>query len=128
MTDRLGRRARAASTVPGVIRCVLYAAKSTEDLRGSIPGQLRDCRETVAKAEDRIVEGEYSDEACSAYHGDRGPGLVGALRHAEELARLHGTAELWAQHSDRLARGDGRSAREPQNAACATRWEAWRPS
>jgi len=90
---------------------VLYAAKSTEDLRGSIPGQLRDCHDAVATATDRIVAGEYSDEACSAYLGDRGPGLVDALRHAEELAREHGTAELWAQHSDRLARGDGRSAR-----------------
>src|SRR5436190_11427179 len=32
------------------------------------------------------------------------------MRHAQELAR-DGTVELWAQHSDRLARGDGRSAR-----------------
>jgi DNA invertase Pin-like site-specific DNA recombinase len=32
------------------------------------------------------------------------------MRHAQELAR-DATAELWAQHSDRLARGDGRSAR-----------------
>lgn len=97
----------------GLIHCVLYAAKSTEDLRGSIPGQLRDCREAIARATDRIVAGEYSDEAYSAYHGDRGPALVDALRHAEALAREHGTAELWAQHSDRLARGDGRTARHP---------------
>jgi DNA invertase Pin-like site-specific DNA recombinase len=33
------------------------------------------------------------------------------MEHVAELAREHGTAELWAQHSDRLARGDGRSAR-----------------
>ena len=32
------------------------------------------------------------------------------MRDARELAR-DGTVELWAQHSDRLARGDGRSAR-----------------
>jgi Resolvase, N terminal domain len=94
-----------------LIHCVLYAAKSTEDLRGSIPGQLRDCRDAVERAEDRIIAGEYSDEACSAYYADRGPGLVDALRHTEALAREHGTAELWAQHSDRLARGDGRTAR-----------------
>ena len=94
-----------------LIPCVIYAAKSTEDLRGSIPGQLSDCRDALARAGERIVAGEYSDEACSAYLGDRGPGLVDALAHAEELAREHGTAELWAQHSDRLARGDGRSAR-----------------
>ncbi|HEY2182495.1 MAG TPA: recombinase family protein [Solirubrobacteraceae bacterium] len=96
---------------PEFIYCVLYAAKSTEDTRGSIPDQLRDCREAVERATDRLIVDEYSDEACSAYHGDRGPGLVDALRHAEELAREHGTAELWAQHSDRLARGDGRTAR-----------------
>jgi hypothetical protein len=33
------------------------------------------------------------------------------MQHVEDLAREHETAELWAQHSDRLARGDGRSAR-----------------
>lgn len=93
-----------------LVHCVLYAAKSTEDRRGSIPGQLQDCRDAVERATDRLIGGEYSDEAFSAYHGDRGPGLVDALRHTEELAREHGTAELWTQHSDRLARGDGRSA------------------
>jgi DNA invertase Pin-like site-specific DNA recombinase len=94
-----------------VIYCVLYAAKSTEDRHGSIPGQIQDCRYAIEHASDRMLAGEYFDEACSAYTGDRGPGLVDALRHAEELAREHGTAELWAQHSDRLARGDGRTAR-----------------
>jgi hypothetical protein len=34
-----------------------------------------------------------------------------ALREAEALASEHGEAELWVQHSDRLARGDGRTAR-----------------
>ena len=33
------------------------------------------------------------------------------MQHVEDLAHGHGAAELWAQHSDRLARGDGRSAR-----------------
>src|SRR6202035_53708 len=33
------------------------------------------------------------------------------MRHAEELAKDGGVAELWALHSDRLARGDGRAAR-----------------
>src|SRR5207248_7101718 len=36
--------------------------------------------------------------------------LAEASRHTQELAR-DGTVELWAQNSDRLARGDGRSAR-----------------
>jgi hypothetical protein len=95
----------------GLIPRVSYAAKSTENVRGSIPDQLRDCRETLDRAGDRLLVDEYSDEACSAYLGDRGPGLVDAMQHAEDLARDHGAAELWAQHSDRLARGDGRSAR-----------------
>jgi hypothetical protein len=54
---------------------------------------------------------EYKDEAVSAYRRDRGPGLRDAIQHCEDLAHEHGVGELWAQHSDRLARGDGRSAR-----------------
>jgi DNA invertase Pin-like site-specific DNA recombinase len=92
------------------IACVIYAAKSTEDRRGSIPGQFDECREAVTIAGGRIVVGQYSDEAFSAFRGSRGPGLVEAMRDAGEFAR-DGTVELWAQHSDRLARGDGRSAR-----------------
>jgi hypothetical protein len=35
------------------IPCIIYAAKSTEDRRGSIPDQLRDCRTAAAPAGDR---------------------------------------------------------------------------
>jgi DNA invertase Pin-like site-specific DNA recombinase len=94
----------------GQIACLIYAAKSTEDRRGSIPGQVRECREAVEGAGGRMVVGEYSDEAFSAFVGSRGPALANAMRHAQELA-CDGTVELWAQHSDRLARGDGPSAR-----------------
>lgn len=97
----------ASATIP----CVIYAAKSTEDKRGSIPDQLRECRATIEDDPLRYVVAEYKDEAFSAYRRDRGPGLVEALALAEELAEEHGQAELWALHSDRLARGDGRSAR-----------------
>jgi DNA invertase Pin-like site-specific DNA recombinase len=92
-------------------RCVVYAAKSTEDKRGSIPDQLRDCRAEIERSSDRVVEDEYVDEKVSAFTRNRGPGLQDAMRHAEELAQAYGGAELWAQHSDRLARGDGRTAR-----------------
>jgi hypothetical protein len=37
--------------------------------------------------------------------------LVDAMQHAEDLTDEHASAELWVQHSDRLARGDGRAAR-----------------
>lgn len=77
---------------------------------GSIPAQLRECREAVESAGDRVIVGEYSDEAFSAFAGSRGPGLAEAMEHTQELSR-DATAELWTQHSDRLARGDGRSAR-----------------
>jgi hypothetical protein len=93
------------------VRCVVYAAKSSEDRRGSIPDQLRECREQIARDPDRIVADEYVDERRSAFSGNRGPGLVDAMQHAEELVAEHGEAELWVQHSDRLARGDGIRAR-----------------
>jgi len=93
------------------IPCVIYAAKSTEDRRGSIPGQLAECREAIEADPLRTLIGEYSDEAYSGFKGDRGPGLAAAIEHAEDLVARHGGAELWAQHSDRLARGDGKRAR-----------------
>jgi recombinase/HNH endonuclease/recombinase-like zinc beta ribbon protein/resolvase-like protein len=95
----------------GAIPCVIYAAKSTEDKRGSIPEQLRECREAIEADPRRRFLAQYIDEAFSAYRRDRGPGLRDATEHAEDLAAQHGIAELWAQHSDRIARGDGRAAR-----------------
>jgi hypothetical protein len=80
-------------------------------MRGSIPDQLRDCKATIALDPARQIVGEYTDEAFSAYTANRGPGLVTAMRAVEDLAREGQAAELWAQHSDRLARGDGKSAR-----------------
>jgi DNA invertase Pin-like site-specific DNA recombinase len=96
---------------PELVGCVVYAAKSTEDLRGSIPDQLRECREAIEREGTRVFIADYVDESFSAFHRNRGPGLVDAMRHAEDLAEEHGSAELWALHSDRLARGDGRTAR-----------------
>ena len=92
------------------VPCVIYAAKSTEDRKGSIPDQLSECRAALADDLGRRFVAEYTDEAFSAFRRNRGPGLRDAMQHAEDLAAKHGTAELWAQHSDRLARGDGKSA------------------
>lgn len=93
------------------ICCVIYAAKSTQDRKGSIREQLDECRAAVDVDSARRLAGEYTDESFSAFRSNRGPGLVDAMQHVEDLAREHGEGELWAQHSDRLARGDGRSAR-----------------
>ena len=93
----------------GKVKAVVYSAKSSEDRHGSIPSQIADCRR-AAEAEGREIVAEYSDEAKSAYRGNRGPELARAREHAEELAAGGEGAELWVQHSDRLARGDGDQA------------------
>lgn len=90
--------------------CVIYAAKSTEDTHGSIPTQLADCL-AMAQHEGWHVAGQYQDEAFSAYHGDRGPGLAEALAQCERMVKDRGSCALFVQHSDRLARGDARSAK-----------------
>jgi hypothetical protein len=51
------------------------------------------------------VVAEYSDEAASAFKGNRGAGLTAA-----KDAAITAGAELWVQRSDRLARGDGITA------------------
>jgi site-specific DNA recombinase len=98
-------------TPEDAIQCVVYAAKSTEDKRGSIPDQLKECREAIERDPDRRIVCEYTDEAFSAFTENPGPGLLEAMQRVGDLARGGGVAELWAQHSDRLARGDGKSAR-----------------
>ncbi len=89
-----------------MIPAILYAAKSTEDTRGSIATQLKDGR-AMAKREGWEVVGEYRDEGFSAYSGNRGPGLKRAEAEAFGAAKEHGEAVLVVQHSDRLARGAG---------------------
>lgn len=89
---------------------VLYAAKSTEDTHGSIPTQLADGRELAASL-NRLVLGEYKDESASAYSGNRGPELAKAMVECERLSALGESVALIVQHSDRLARGDGKQAR-----------------
>jgi site-specific DNA recombinase len=89
--------------------CVIYAAKSTTDEHGSIRSQLEQCRKHAAR-EGWSVAGEYHDEAASAYKGSRGPGLRTAKQRASALAAEHGEAVLLVFATDRLARGDGRTA------------------
>jgi hypothetical protein len=98
---------RAAELIP----VVLYAAKSDADKRGSIPTQLAAMREKVAREGGRRIIGEFADEAASAYSGSRGPGLTAAIEAAKHAAAEQGEAELWCADPDRLARGDGVSAR-----------------
>jgi DNA invertase Pin-like site-specific DNA recombinase len=95
---------------PSRLAAVLYQAKSTHDPKGSLGTQEADCR-ALAEREGYEAVASYADENESAYSGDRGPGLEFALTHAERLAQERGSAILVVQHSDRLARGDGRIAK-----------------
>jgi DNA invertase Pin-like site-specific DNA recombinase len=87
------------------MQAVIYAAKSTADVHGSIPTQLEDGRR-LCERDGLTVAAEYHDEAKSAYHGSRGDGLARAKEHAKRIAAEHGEAALVVQHTDRLARGD----------------------
>src|SRR4051794_40090633 len=92
------------------VPAVAFAAKSTEDLRGSIETQLEDCRKLASEQGIEIVA-EFRDEAASAFRKNRGPDLTRALAQCERLASEHDGAALIVQHSDRLARGDGKQAK-----------------
>jgi DNA invertase Pin-like site-specific DNA recombinase len=98
------------SSTASLSPAVTFAAKSTEDKKGSIPTQIADCR-ALAERDGLTVVAEFQDEAFSAYHGDRGPGLAAAIAMCEQLVAEHGNATLVVQHSDRLARGDARHAK-----------------
>ena len=63
-----------------------YAAKPRDDLRGSIPTQLADGRR-LADSEGSEVVAEFSDEAASAFKGNRGSGLVNVLGVCELAGR-----------------------------------------
>ena len=86
---------------------VLYAAKSTDDPRGSIKTQLQDSR-AMSEREGWSIVGEYQDEAASAWSGNRGARSIRGSR--VELAERLAPSVVVVQHSDRLARGDARQA------------------
>lgn len=92
------------------MRAILYAAKSTKDPKDSIGTQLREGRERATSESWSVVDA-YKDENATAFKGDRGPDLARAMAHAERLVKEDGECVLIVQHSDRLARGDGKQAR-----------------
>lgn len=89
------------------MRTILYAAKSTEDRKDSIGGQLDAIRKAIAAEGDREVIGEHSDENVSGFRKSRGPELEAAIERAKAAA----PSELWCFDPDRLARGNGVEAR-----------------
>lgn len=99
-----------ATSIQTRVPAVIYAAKSTEDKKGSIQTQIADGH-ALAEREGLTVVGVYQDEAFSAFHGDRGPGLAEAIAHCEALTAEGEAINLIVQHSDRLARGDAKHAK-----------------
>lgn len=97
---------------------MIYAAKSTEDVRGSHVTQVADCRAAIAAAAGREVVGVFADEKAAGFSASRGPALTAAMSLTERLASSGVAAELWVQHSDRLARGDGVVARHMVSWRC----------
>jgi site-specific DNA recombinase len=85
---------------------VIYAAKSTEDRRGSIPTQIEDGRKLAEREGWRVI-GVFKDEGFSAYTGNRGDELVAAEETAVAAAEEEGRCFIIGQHSDRIARGAG---------------------
>jgi site-specific DNA recombinase len=89
-----------------IVPCVIYAAKSTTDVHGSIPTQFSDCRE-FAERNGWTVFDQGGDEGFSGYSRSRGPELNRLKGVAVELAKVYGVCMFVAQHSDRFGRGAG---------------------
>lgn len=89
------------------MNAVIYAAKSTVDKHRSIDddhrSQLTDCQGMAERESWNVLGEPFTEEAVSAYHGNRGPQLAAAIR----LAVANAPCILVAQDSDRFARGAG---------------------
>lgn len=94
-----------------MIPAFIYAAKSTTDTHDSIPDQIVDARDVIARNPEWVDYAEpFTDETFSAYTGPRGPALADVMAAAAKAAAEHGEARIVVQRSDRVARGDGRTA------------------
>lgn len=94
------------------VPCVIYAAKSSPDEKGSVADQQRVVLEAVGLEGGRFVVAEpFGEQNVSGYLGERGAELTAAMAAATRAAEEHGEAELWIFHSSRLARGDGTKGR-----------------
>src|SRR4051812_13204215 len=92
-------------------RDLRYAAKSTQDAKGSTDRQHQRM-EAAIQAEGREPYGRpYVDEAKSGYHGNRGQDLDAVMAEAERLVAQGDQVRLWFDHSDRSSRGAGVEAR-----------------
>lgn len=105
-----------AGSLEGAARtfAVLYAAKSTADVHGSLEQQRKDCL-AFADREGLTVIGQFADEGYSGFSGNRGPDLERALALASEIAADRDVCHLICVHSDRLSRGAGDAPGAPRH-------------
>ena len=90
---------------------VVYAAKSSADPHGSLRTQIEACLASLPARGLKNSTGILSrtkDSQATAVTVDRV--LRKPKRLVIEAASVRGCAELWVEHSDRLARGDGINA------------------
>ena len=92
-------------------RDLRYAAKSTTDAKGSTERQHERIQAAIVAEGSEPYGRPYTDQAATAYHGNRGPDLAAVMAEAERLAADGEKVRLWVDHSDRTSRGDGVEAR-----------------
>jgi hypothetical protein len=81
---------------PLPVPVVAYAARSARATENEETHQQLDAiRAKLAHEPGRDQVAAYAEDARSGFKGDRGPELEAAMAHAVELARAHGTVELW---------------------------------
>ena len=108
--SRFGARHRVGNIMESHVPCVVYAAKSTEDVRGSIETQIGDCpgsNRAAGRPPCRLGTYRRGRFSLPWQPRSRPRGCQTGCRAPRCPARWF---ELWVQHSDRLARGDGLAA------------------
>src|SRR4051812_10666404 len=64
------RGANMSSAASVALRAVIYAAKSTADVRGSIGTQIADCERALERAGRELAGEPFADEGFSAFKGN----------------------------------------------------------
>jgi hypothetical protein len=112
---------RSEGNSAGGLPALICAAKSTDDKHGSIPTQIEDCGAALGREGAAALRRAADGRGVLRIQGQSRPRPGHAKQLAVEAAGKHGEAELWVQHSDRLARGDGKSADHPAEVFFAIR-------
>jgi hypothetical protein len=94
-------------TIPAIIYAARSASERDEGAK-STDSQLAVVREILARDGREPYVRPFKEDGHSGSRKNRGPELQAAIDAAVAAAVEHGSAELWAFHSSRFARGSGR--------------------